>query len=81
MLLGGGLFRLGLFSFGLIDLSQDGDCSFELGFFAFELFEPFPQIVLFGEVGVAGGDEVLLVGLVHEIVICRPSRLVQSRIP
>jgi hypothetical protein len=37
--------------------------------------------VLFGEVGVAGGDEVLLVGLVHEIVICRPSRLVQSRIP
>jgi hypothetical protein len=49
MLLGSGLFSLGLVGFGLVDLSQDGDCSFELRLFALQLFQPLPQIMLLGE--------------------------------
>ena len=56
MLLGSRLFSLGVFGFGLFDLTQDSDCSFELGFFRFQLLEPLPQIMLLGEVGVATGD-------------------------
>jgi len=55
----------GLIFLGLFDLSQNRDCSFELRLFGLQLFEPLPQIVLLGEVGVATGDEVLFVGWCH----------------
>jgi hypothetical protein len=71
MLLGSGLFSLGLVGFGLIDLSQDGNRAFELRLFALQLLEPLPQIMLLGKVGVAGADEVGFVCFVHEIVIKR----------